>query len=669
VSSLLAAIPSAPPLPPVTEAAGASGAAWVLVALPAIGALVLFVGGRRTDRWGHLLGVATVVAAFAYAVVLFVGTLALPVEERVRDLPLYDWFSSGALNVEFGLRIDPLSLTFALLITGVGALIHIYSVGYMSHDPDRRKFFAQLNLFVAAMLVLVLGNGFVTLYLGWEGVGLASFLLIGFYTGRRSAGSAAKKAFLMNRVGDVGLALAIFLLFLELGTTQYADVFARAGEIPTGTLTAITLLLLLGACGKSGQFPLQSWLPDAMEGPTPVSALIHAATMVTAGVYLIARANPLFDLAPVGQLVVTIIGAITLMLGAIIGCAYDDIKKVLAYSTVSQIGYMMLAVGLGPVGYAAALAHLLAHGFFKAGLFLGAGSVMHGMSDETDMRRFGGLWRYMPVTFGTFTLGYLALIGFPFLSGFYTKDLIIEAALTAGPVAGWILGGTALLAAAITAFYMTRLMVMTFFGEERWRELTPRRIDPADLEDPPEHYHPHESASSMTVPMILLAIGSVGAGAFLVLHERLATFLEPSLGPFVEPDTLPAPFPLDLVPVIAVVLMVLGAGLAWLLVGRRPVPVARPQRVSWPVRAARADLFANAINETLIARPGIWLSRALVYLDNRGVDGAVNGTAALLGGTSGRLRRTQTGFVRSYALTILGGTVVLVAALLTVGSG
>jgi NADH-quinone oxidoreductase subunit L len=669
VSSLLAAIPSAPPLPPVTEAAGASGAAWVLVALPAIGALVLFVGGRRTDRWGHLLGVATVVAAFAYAVVLFVGTLALPAEERVRDLPLYDWFSAGALNVEFGLRIDPLSLTFALLITGVGALIHIYSVGYMSHDPDRRKFFAQLNLFVAAMLVLVLGNGFVTLYLGWEGVGLASFLLIGFYTGRRSAGSAAKKAFLMNRVGDVGLALAIFLLFLELGTTQYAEVFARAGEIPTGTLTAITLLLLLGACGKSGQFPLQSWLPDAMEGPTPVSALIHAATMVTAGVYLIARANPLFDLAPVGQLVVTIIGAITLVLGAIIGCAYDDIKKVLAYSTVSQIGYMMLAVGLGPVGYAAALAHLLAHGFFKAGLFLGAGSVMHGMADETDMRRFGGLWRYMPVTFGTFTLGYLALIGFPFLSGFYTKDLIIEAALTAGPVAGWILGGAALLAAGLTAFYMTRLMVMTFFGEERWRELTPRRIDPADLEDPPEHYHPHESASSMTVPMILLAIGSVGAGAFLVLNERLATFLEPSIGPFVEPDTLPAPFPLDLVPVIAVVLMVLGAGLAWLLVGRRPVPVARPQRVSWPVRAARADLFANAINETLIARPGIWLSRALVYLDNRGVDGAVNGTAALLGGTSGRLRRTQTGFVRSYALTILGGTVVLVAALLTVGSG
>ena len=660
---------AAAPLPEVLPVEGASGAAWLLVALPALGALVLFVGGRRTDRWGHVLGVLTVVASFAVAVVLFVGSLALPAEERVRELPLYDWFAVGALNVEFGLRIDPLSLTFALLITGVGSLIHIYSVGYMAHDPDRRKFFAQLNLFVAAMLVLVLGNGFVTLYLGWEGVGLASYLLIGFYTGRRSAGSAAKKAFLMNRVGDVGLALAIFLLFVELGTTQYTEVFARAGEISPAALTAITLLLLLGACGKSGQFPLQAWLPDAMEGPTPVSALIHAATMVTAGVYLIARANPLYDLAPVGQLVVTIVGAITLVLGAIIGCAYDDIKKVLAYSTVSQIGYMMLAVGLGPVGYAAALAHLLAHGFFKAGLFLGAGSVMHGMADETDMRRFGGLWRHMPVTFWTFTFGYLALIGFPFLSGFYTKDLIIEASLTAGPVAGWILGVAALLAAGLTAFYMTRLMLMTFFGPERWRDLQPRRIDAADLEDPPEHYHPHESVASMTAPMVLLAVGSIGAGAFLVGGERRAGYLEASIGPTIEPYDVPAVFYVGLVPYLATALMLAGAGIAYLLVGRRDVPVERPERVSLPVRAARADLYANAINEKVLARPGIWLSRALVYLDNRGVDGAVNGTAALLGGTSGRLRRTQTGFVRTYALTILGGSVVLVAAMLTVGGG
>jgi NADH-quinone oxidoreductase subunit L len=656
-------------LPPVGPASGAGSAAWILVALPALGALVLFLGGRRTDRFGHLIGVATVVLSFVYGLVLFFEALALPGEERVRDLPLYEWFGSGSLSVEFGLRLDPLSLTFVLLITGVGSLIHIYSVGYMSHDPHRRKFFAMLNLFVASMLVLVLGNGFLTLYLGWEGVGLASYLLIGFYVARPLAASAAKKAFLMNRVGDVGLALAIFILFQQLGTTQYTEVFARAGEMSTGTLTAVTLLLLLGACGKSGQFPLQAWLPDAMEGPTPVSALIHAATMVTAGVYLVARTHPLYDLAPTGQLVVTIVGAVTLLIGAIVGCAYDDIKKVLAYSTVSQIGYMMLAVGLGPIGYAAGLAHLLAHGFFKAGLFLGAGSVMHGMAEETDMRRFGGLWRHMPITFATFTLGYVALIGLIPFSGYWTKDLIIEASLGGSPLRGWLLGGAALLGAGLTAFYMTRLMLMTFFGAERWRDLTPRSApwDPRLTSEGEGHdhaYHPHESTASMTVPMIILAIGSAGAGAFLVVGERLGGWLEPAIGPVRE--VADPVIPTGLVPGIATVLMILGVGIAYLTVGRKPVPVERPTRVAWPVRAARADLYANAINEGLVARPGLWLSRALVYLDNRGVDGAVNGTAALLGGASGRARRTQTGFVRSYALTMLGGSLVLVAALLAV---
>lgn len=349
------------------QATGAASLAWLLIALPAAGALVLFLAGRRADAWGHWLGVATVVGAFVVGVTIFLQTLGLPADERLREQSLWSWMSSGALEVDFGLRIDTLSLTFVLLITGVGALIHLYSVGYMSHDPNRRRFFAQLNLFVAAMLVLVLGNNFVMLYLGWEGVGLASYLLIGFYQDRPSAATAAKKAFLMNRVGDVGLAIAIFLLWLELGTLQYTEVFARIGEVGGGTVLAITLLLLLGACGKSGQFPLQSWLPDAMEGPTPVSALIHAATMVTAGVYLIARASPIYNLSETGRLVVALIGVITLMIGAIIGCAYDDIKKVLAYSTVSQIGYMILAVGLGPAGYALGILHLLTHGFFKAG--------------------------------------------------------------------------------------------------------------------------------------------------------------------------------------------------------------------------------------------------------------------------------------------------------------
>jgi NADH-quinone oxidoreductase subunit L len=629
--------------------------AWLLVALPAFGALVLLVGGRRTDRWGHLLGCATVLGAFGLGVALFVQSLALPAEERVRELSLGTWIGVEALQVDFGIRLDPLSLTFVLLITGVGGLIHVYSIGYMSDDPGRRRFFGQFNLFVAAMLVLVLGDSFVTLYLGWEGVGLASYLLIGWYQGRPSAATAAKKAFLMNRVGDVGLLLAIFLLFRELGTTQYTEVFARAGEIDGATMLAITILLLLGACGKSGQFPLQAWLPDAMEGPTPVSALIHAATMVTAGVYLIARCNPLYDLTETGRLIVAIIGTITLLLGAIIGCAYDDIKKVLAYSTVSQIGYMILAVGLGPAGYAFGILHLLTHGFFKAGLFLGAGSVMHAMHDEVDMRRMGGLARYLPITFVTFGVGYLALIGFPFLSGYYSKDAIIEAAFDEGGWQGWTFGGIALLAAALTAFYMTRLVLMTFFGERRWQDL--RTEDGAE-------YHPHESPPVMWLPMVLLAAGSAGAGYLLYGGDRLLSWLEPSLGPEIAVDA--SPIPHELVPLLTVALSAAGAVVAYLVVGRRRVPVQRPERVSLPVRAARADLYGNAINEALIARPGTWVTRALVFMDNKGVDGLVNGTAALLGGTSGRVRRLQTGFVRSYALGMLGGSVLVIATLLAV---
>ena len=643
-------------LPPVTAAVGSAQYAWLLVALPAFGALVLLIGGRRTNAWGQLLGCATVLASFVYGAVLFSEWLSLGAEERTRELSLGTWFAVNSLQVDFGLRLDPLSLTFVLLITGVGGLIHIYSIGYMSHDPGRRRFFGYLNLFVAAMLVLVLADNFVTLYLGWEGVGLASYLLIGWYQNRPSAATAAKKAFLMNRVGDVGLALAIFLIWRSLGTVQFSEVFGRVGEISGPTLLAITLLLLLGACGKSGQFPLQSWLPDAMEGPTPVSALIHAATMVTAGVYLIARCSPLYDLSATGRLAVALIGVITLLIGSIIGCAYDDIKKVLAYSTVSQIGYMILAVGLGPAGYALGIAHLLTHGFFKAGLFLGAGSVMHAMHDEIDMRRMGGLARHLPITFVIFTTGYLALVGFPFLSGYYTKDAIIEAAFAAGGWQGWTFGGLAMLAAGLTAFYMTRLLLMTFFGAERWRDL---RTDDG------RSYHPHESPPVMWLPMVPLAIGSLAAGYFLISGERLAHWLEPSVGELVH-DYSAAPFPVELVPLFTVVISAVGALVAWLVVGRQPVPVQRPQRVSLPVAAARADLYANAINETLIARPGTWLTRALVFVDNKGVDGVVNGTAALLGGTSGRLRRLQTGFVRSYALGMLGGSVVVIALLLAV---
>jgi NADH-quinone oxidoreductase subunit L len=661
----------------VLPAHGIAEHAWLLVALPAFGALVLLVGGRArsarrvepsaarparrvepstpTNAWAHLLGCATVLAAFGYGVAVLVEWLGLSAEERTRELHLGTWFAVNALQVDYGIRLDPLSLAFVLLITGVGALIHIYSIGYMADDPGRRRFFGYLNLFVAAMLVLVLADNFVTLYLGWEGVGLASYLLIGWYQDRPSAATAAKKAFLMNRVGDVGLALAIFLIWRSLGTVRYSEVFARVGELSGPTLLAIAVLLLLGACGKSGQFPLQAWLPDAMEGPTPVSALIHAATMVTAGVYLIARCNPLYNLTETGRLVVVLVGVITLLLGSIIGCAYDDIKKVLAYSTVSQIGYMFLAVGLGPAGYALGIMHLLTHGFFKAVLFLGAGAVMHALHDEVDMRRMGGLAKHLPITFALFTAGYLALIGFPFFSGFYSKDGIIEAAFGLGGTQGWVFGGAAMLAAGLTAFYMTRLMLMTFFGEERW----------ASLRTPDgQSYHPHEAPPVMWVPMVPLALGSVGAGWFFHQDERLARWLEPSLGPLVHGEQ--APLPIALVPLLTVAISALGVVAAWLLIGQRSVPVQRPVPVSLPVAAARADLYANAINEAIIARPGTWLTRALVFVDNKGVDGVVNGTAALLGGTSGRVRKLQNGFVRRYALGMLGGSVLVIAMLLVV---
>jgi len=638
---------------------GLYGASVLLIALPLAGAIVLLVGGRVLDRIGHLIGCATVIAAFVLGFVVFLNVLGEPSTDRVHQVSIFTWIQSGTLNIDLGLFIDPLSLTFVLLITGVGSLIHIYSIGYMSHDPDRRKFFAYLNLFVAAMLLLVLGNSFVSLYAGWEGVGLASYLLIGFWSDRPAAATAAKKAFIMNRVGDVGLALAIFLMFKELGTVSFTGVFDRIDELAAqspGTVTLMALLLLLGACGKSGQVPLQAWLPDAMEGPTPVSALIHAATMVTAGVYLIARCSPIYDLTADGGLVVAIIGTVTLLVGCIGGCAKDDIKKVLAYSTVSQIGYMFLAVGLGAGVYALGILLLLCHGFFKAGLFLGAGSIMHAMDDDVDMRHYGGLARKLPITFITMSCAYLAIIGFPLFDGFYAKDPIIEAAFAAEGAEGWLLGSAALIGAGITAFYMTRLMIMTFFGEPRWKEL--KTASGGD-------YHPHESPLVMTVPMIILAVGSVGAGAFLAINDRLANWLAPSVGPYEHPEP---PIPAIVITVATLAVVAIGVFIAYWIIGRRPVPVTAPMPVSPVVAVARADVGGNAINEALFARPGIWLTRMSVFADAKGVDGAVNGLAAGLGGLSGRWRHWQNGFVRSYALSMFAGTLVVVLMLLLVRS-
>ncbi|TXS56366.1 NADH-quinone oxidoreductase subunit L [Streptomyces sp. t39] len=621
----------------------------LLVAAPLLGAAVLLCGGRRLDTTGHWLGTLFAAASFVLAAVLFADMLGKDADDRALTSTLYSWIPVEGFQADIAFQLDQLSMTFVLLISGVGTLIHIYSIGYMEHDERRRRFFGYLNLFLAAMLLLVLADNYLLLYVGWEGVGLASYLLIGFWQHKPSAATAAKKAFLVNRVGDIGLSIAIMLMFTTFGTFAFGPVLGSVGETSEGTLTAIGLMLLLAACGKSAQVPLQSWLGDAMEGPTPVSALIHAATMVTAGVYLIVRSGAIFNAAPDAQLAVVVVGAVTLLFGAIVGCAKDDIKKALAGSTMSQIGYMVLAAGLGPIGYAFAIMHLVTHGFFKAGLFLGAGSVMHGMNDEVDMRRYGGLRKYMPVTFVTFGLGYLAIIGFPGLSGFWTKDTIIEAAFSYGDGArAWIFGGIALLGAGITAFYMTRVMIMTFFGEKRWQP-------DAEGHEP----HPHESPKSMTIPMIVLAFGSVFAGAFFAIGDRFANWLAPV-------TEFEHPHPVISVPAITastVVVLVIGASIAWVMYGRKPVPVTAP-RGSLLTRAARRDLLQDDFNHVVLVRGGEHLTRSLVYVDHTLVDGVVNGTAATFGGLSGRLRKLQNGYARSYAVSMFGGTAVLIAATL-----
>ncbi len=634
-------------------ATGSFKLTWLLLVLPLLGATVLLLGGKRTEKWGHYFAIAMAGASFVIGVVLFFALKGRAGDSRAINEHLFSWIPVNGFQVDAGLLLDQLSSVFVLLITGVGTLIHVYSLGYMAHDPGRRRFFAYLNLFLASMLLLVLGNSFLSLYVGWEMVGLSSYLLIQFWVHKSPAATAANKAFFFNRIGDVGLSIAIMLMFATVGSTSFDKVFGAAagGQLTKATLAGLGLLLLLGACGKSGQFPLQGWLPDAMEGPTPVSALIHAATMVTAGVYLIARAHPIFDGSQAARTVVVIIGVVTLLYGCIIGCAYDDIKKVFAYSTVSQIGYMFLAVGLGPAGYALGILHLLAHGFFKAGLFLGAGSVMHAMGDTVDARRFGGLWKVMPITWVCTGLGYLAIIGCPPFSGFWTKDKIIEVAFDKGGTSGALLGTAALLGAGLTAFYMTRIFVMTFHGEKRWRP----------------DFHPHESQRTMTVPMIILAVGSAFAGGLLVFGASLQNWLEPVVGKSAEEGVHTiSPVVLTLLTLLVVAGGVAGGYFRYQL---RPVAVLAPSQVTPLTRAARANLYTDAANEAIFMRPGQWLTRMLVFADNNGIDGAVRALAAGIGGLSGRLRRTQTGFVRSYALSMLGGAVVIAGALLLVRIG
>jgi NADH-quinone oxidoreductase subunit L len=628
-----------------TAADGVFSLMWLVVALPLLGAAVLLLGGRFTDRWGHLLGAALPIGSFVISLVMFFGLLGRDEGERQIGQNLYNWIQVGGLKVDMAFLYDPLSALFMLLVTGVGSLIHVYSVGYMAHDPRRRRFFGYLNLFVAAMLLLVMADNYLALFLGWEGVGLASYLLIGFWQHKPTAAAAAIKAFVLNRVGDIGMTLAIMLAFVTFETTSFSGISAASSGASEATLNAFGILLLLGACGKSAQVPLQAWLLDAMEGPTPVSALIHAATMVTAGVYLITRSNFVFELAPAAQTSVVIVATVTLLWGAILGCAKDDIKKVLAGSTMSQIGYMMLGAGLGVAGYAFAIFHLLTHGFFKANMFLGAGSVMHGMNDDVDMRHYGAIRKLMPVTFLTFAMGYLAIIGFPGFAGFWSKDKIIETAL----FDNWFVGVCALLGAGITGFYMTRLMLMTFFTEERWEK----------------DVHPHESPKVMTIPLIVLAALSV-LGGFLLLGNWIVEFLSPVVGTAEHHDP---PIPVILVTLMTVAVVALGVAAAWFLVGKQAVPRTAPQDVSFATRAARADLYGDAINDGLVVEPGRRLVSGLLGVDKYGADGVFTGSAVAVGAIGGQLRRAQNGFVRSYALSILGGVLIVVLALLAVNLG
>ena len=616
-----------------------------LIALPLFSSAILILSGKRANSWGHVLATIVSASSFTIGVVEFFAMSGRSDANRAVTQKIFTWISVGSLNVDASLMLDQLSVCFVLLITGVGTLIHVYSISYMSHDHDRRRFFAYLNFFIASMLLLVLGDSYLNLYVGWEGVGLASYLLIGFWNQKPAYATAAKKAFIANRIGDVGLSIAIMIAFATFGDVSFAGIKEHADEASSTQLTAIGLMLLLAACGKSAQFPLQSWLGDAMAGPTPVSALIHAATMVTAGVYLITRSNFIFDEAPIAQLMVLVVGGITLLFGAVIGMAKDDIKKALAASTMSQIGYMILATGLGPIGYAFAIMHLLTHGFFKASMFLGAGSVMHGMKDEVNMRKFGGIGKFMPFTALTFGLGYLAIIGVPPFSGFYSKDKIIETAFNAGGIKGIALGMATLLGAVITAFYMTRVVILTFFGNERWGH-----------KDEPE-----ESPALMLIPIGLLSIGSIAAGFIFSKGDSLVNWLQPVVNPLKEHHAEEF-LPPIIVSVMTLVAVIIGLSVA-ILKYRGDQVAQAPEKVSVLVSAARRDLFQDEFNEVVFMRPGQSLIKILLNLDYILIDGLVRSVAATSVSAGVRLRTLQTGYVRSYALMMVIGALALITTI------
>lgn len=647
------------------SATGLAEYAWLMVAIPLLSSAFLLVCGRVTDKWGHWLAVAASWSSFLIGFIIFCQMIGQAPAERSILAPVFTWFKAGGGNetieLSWNLLLDPLSMTFVLLVTFVGSLIHVYSVAYMEHDPDRRRFFAYLNFFVASMLTLVLSDSYVALFFGWEGVGLASYLLIGFWNHELANAVAAKKAFVMNRVGDLGLLLAMMAMYAEFNSMKFVDVLgaSRSGDMTGGWATAIGLFLLLAACGKSAQFPLQAWLGDAMAGPTPVSALIHAATMVTAGVYLIVRSGDIFVASPTAQLCVAIVGAITLLFGAIVGCAKDDMKKVLAASTMSQIGYMMLGAGLGPIGWTLAIFHLFVHGFFKAQLFLGAGSVMHAMNEQVDMRRFGGLRTVMKVSWICFGIAWLAILGIPPFSGFFSKEPIIAAAFNSaafGTTGAWIFGLIAMVGAGITSFYMSRLFFMIFHGEKRW---TTEFDGGSDV-------HPHEASWLMNGPIVVLSVFSLGMGMVLGFTEKFTQWLEPVTGTAAATENASVSVLSHVaISVITLILVLCGLALAFVMYVRKPVPKVAPASNAL-VEAARVDLYQDTVNESVAMLPAQLLTVGVGGADRGLIDGIVRGIAWCAGALGRALSHVQNGYIRAYASYILGG--VLLALVLVVGS-
>jgi NADH-quinone oxidoreductase subunit L len=634
--------------------------AWVIPALPALGAVVLLLFGKRIgEPKAGWLATTMMALAFVASVIAFFALWSIDDPELRRNISDgFTWIQVGGFKVDFRFLTDPLSAVMILFITGVGSLIHLYAIGYMHGDPRFSRFFAYLNLFAASMLVLVLGSNFLLTFMGWEGVGLCSYLLISFWFERNSAAVAGKKAFVTNRVGDFGFMLAMFLIFQHLGSLDYTAM-RGASTLAQSTVTAIALLLFVGAVGKSAQIPLHIWLPDAMEGPTPVSALIHAATMVTAGVFLVVRAHPFFEASNSAGTVVAWVGVMTAFFAATVAIVQNDIKRVLAYSTISQLGFMFLAAGVG--AYSAAIFHMITHAFFKALLFLGAGSVIHGMHDEQDMRRMGALRKWMPITAATFIVGWLTIAGIFPLSGFWSKDEILAKVWFEHHYVLWAIGAVT---ALFTAFYMTRQVYLVFYGNERWQEDAP--ADHAPVE-------PHESGWTMTLPLVILAVLSIFGGLinlpFLNIHlDILDIWLEPVLEgvEHITASSLAIGFTLA---TFAMVLAIVG-----IVVGRALYKSGLPASGEDPVvekLGPMAKVLENAYYfDVGIARfvsgPATAFAKFLSEgVDRETIDGAVNGIGVAFRGLGGGLRRLQTGLVRNYALGIMLGTTLLLVYLAT----